>query len=41
MNRLLIWIVWNVPCGRLAPWLFGLAIKRKPKRIKNKGRSIE
>ena len=29
MRKLAMWIVNNIPCGRLAPYLFGFAIKRK------------
>ena len=25
-----MWLVWNVPLGRLAPWVLGLATRRKP-----------
>ena len=34
MRRVLLWIVWIVPLGRLAPWLFGLAIGRVPRRVR-------
>jgi len=30
MRNLLFWLVWNIPLGRIAPWLFGLAIGRMP-----------
>lgn len=30
MRRLLIWLVWRVPLGVLAPWVLGLAIRRVP-----------
>ncbi len=33
MRKLLIWIVWNVPLGPLAPYVLGLALGRMPKRI--------
>ena len=32
MRSLLFWIVWNVPLGRLAPYVLGLALCRKPIR---------
>lgn len=34
MRRLLFWLVDNVPLGRAAPWVFGLAIGRWPRRMK-------
>lgn len=35
-NRLLRWIVLNSPIdfGPLAPWLFGLALGRRPHKVK-------
>ena len=32
MKKLLLWIVWNIPLGPLAPWVLGLAIGRMPHR---------
>lgn len=32
LRRLAMWIVWNVPCGRLAPHLFAFAIGAKSYR---------
>lgn len=32
MRRFLLWLVWRVPLGALAPWVFGLAIRRLPHR---------
>ena len=26
------WIVWNIPCGRIAPWLMGYATNSKPRK---------
>lgn len=34
MKRPLLWIVDNVPLGFLAPWVFGLAIGKMPRRVK-------
>lgn len=34
MSRFLFWLVDNVPLGRLAPWVFGLALCRIPVRKK-------
>jgi hypothetical protein len=36
IRRFLFWLVLDsrVPLGPLAPWLFGLAIRRTPKRVK-------
>ena len=33
MTRFLFWLVWNVPLGRLAPWVLGLALGRWPRRV--------
>jgi len=30
----LVWLVFNVPLGRLAPWVLGLALGRKPHQVK-------
>ena len=30
MRGFLFWLVWNVPLGRLAPWVMGLAVGRLP-----------
>jgi hypothetical protein len=29
VRRFLFWLVWNVPLGRLAPWVFDLAMGQK------------
>lgn len=34
IRRCLFWLVWNVPLGPLAPWVLGLAMGRKPRRVK-------
>lgn len=34
MRRLLFWIVFNVPLGRLAPWVLGLALGRRPRKVR-------
>ena len=34
MNRFLFWLIDNIPLGRLAPYVFGLAIGRKPQKVK-------
>lgn len=34
MSRFLFWLLDNVPLGRAAPWVFGLAIGRWPRRVK-------
>lgn len=34
MRKILLWLVFNVPLGPLAPYVFGLAIRCKGKRIK-------
>jgi len=33
MRRALLWIVWNVPSGRLAPWILGVALGSRPRKI--------
>lgn len=33
MRKFLFWIIHNIPLGRLAPWVVGLAIGRRPHRI--------
>lgn len=32
MRKLLIWLIWRVPLGILAPWVFGLVVGRMPHR---------
>lgn len=32
MKRFLMWLVWHVPLGHLAPWVLGLAIGRVPRK---------
>lgn len=39
MRKFLMWIVWNIPLGKLAPWVFGLAIGSKPERINNENKA--
>ena len=34
MRRFLFWLIWNVPLGRAAPWVLGLAMKRRPRRVR-------
>lgn len=34
MRHLLFWLLDTVPLGRAAPWVFGLSIRRKPRRSK-------
>jgi len=29
-QKILLWVVWNVPIGRAAPYLMGKALNRKP-----------
>jgi len=31
-RRVLLWVVWHVPLGPLAPWVLGLALGRWPRR---------
>lgn len=30
--KICLWILDNIPLGPLAPWVFGLAIGRRPRR---------
>lgn len=34
MRKIAWWIVWNIPVGFLAPYLFGYAINSKPVKIR-------
>jgi hypothetical protein len=36
MRKFLMWLVWNVPLGSLAPYVFGLAVGKIPKKILDK-----
>jgi hypothetical protein len=33
LKRALFWAVWNVPLGRAAPWVLGLALGSRPRRV--------
>lgn len=33
-RRALWWLVWHVRLGPLAPWVFGLALGRWPRRVR-------
>jgi len=33
MRRWLLWLVDNVSLGKLAPWVWGLALGRRPHRV--------
>lgn len=35
MKKFAMWLVDNVPLGRLTPYIFGFAIGRMPKKIKD------
>lgn len=32
MRRFLMWLIWHVPLGSLAPWVLGLVIGRVPRK---------
>jgi hypothetical protein len=34
MRKLLFWLVWNIPLGRFAPWILGVALGSKPIKLK-------
>ena len=36
IRRFLFWLVFNAPLGKLAPWVFGLAIGSKPVKVEKK-----
>ena len=38
MRRFLLWIVWNIPLGPLAPWVLWLAIGRMPHKTEEEGK---
>ena len=38
MRKFLMWIVWNIPLGKLAPLVFRLVIGSKPERINNENK---
>ncbi|HLF66173.1 MAG TPA: hypothetical protein VI522_01005 [Gammaproteobacteria bacterium] len=33
IRKIALWIVWNVPVGFLAPYLFGIAVNSKPMKV--------
>lgn len=33
LRRWAMWLVFNVPMGRLAPWVMGFALNSWPKRV--------
>lgn len=37
MRKLLLWIVWRIPLGPLAPLVLGLAIGRMPREVSANG----
>ena len=38
IQRIVFWMIWNVPLGRLAPHLLGWAMGAKPVRIDKDGK---
>lgn len=32
MKRFLVWLVWNIPLGPVAPWVLGLSVGSRPER---------
>ena len=36
MVRLAIWLIWNVPLGRMAPYVMGIAMGGMPKKKEDK-----
>jgi hypothetical protein len=41
MTKFLFWVIKNIPLGRLAPYVFGLAIGRKPQRVERSDTNAE
>lgn len=41
MRTLAFWLLDNIPLGRLAPWVFGIAIGRKPVKVSGKSKQEE
>lgn len=41
MNKFLLWVVFNIPLGRLAPHVLGLAIGIKPVKTIEKKEGAE
>ena len=39
MKRFLTWLIDNIYLGKLATWVFGLAIGRMPHKVKKKEQS--
>jgi len=33
MRKILFFLVWNISLGPLAPWILGLALGRKPRKV--------
>jgi len=34
MRGILFWLVWHMPLGRLAPWMLGLALGQRPRKVR-------
>ena len=39
MRKILFWIAWNIPLGRLAPYVIGIALGRRPNKAKGSKRN--
>jgi hypothetical protein len=33
IRRMALWLVWNVRLGRIAPYIMGIALKSRPKKV--------
>ncbi len=33
MRKFLFWLVWNIPLGKAAPWVLGIALGSTPRKI--------
>lgn len=35
LRRAALWLVFNVPMGKLAPWMMGFALGSRPRRVRS------
>jgi hypothetical protein len=40
MQKFLMWIIWNIPLGKFAPYVFGLVVGRAPKKVLDKQKKM-
>lgn len=34
LRRAAMWLVFNVPLGKLAPWMMGFALNSRPRKVR-------